>query len=156
MSEKSKIIFYIVVLVGLFALGRYSAPETVKIEKQVIEVEKKTKDKETNKKNNKIYIKVETILPDGTRRIETKIVDKGTITIDATETSENEKETKEEKTVSKTRPVIVYGGGGVNLLGNSTGPEFTAGVQKSILGPIYLGGYGTSKGTLGVTIGLGL
>lgn len=150
-------------IVGSGLVGYYLTPtKTVtKIEiKEVIkEVEKKTTESEKKKNNDKIVIIVETILPDGTRRKETKIVDKGTITIDTTTnsdtTKDTDKETKSEKTVERTSPVVIYGIGSVNMTNFAAGPDYGLGVQKQLLGPFWFGGQFQKSGTAGVTFGIG-
>lgn len=146
------------------AFGYYLSPTktVVKTEiKEVIkEVERKEKDTKKDTKKDKIIIKVETILPDGTRRIETKIVDKGTITIDMSESSEKEtdksKESKEEKIVESQRNGLqLYGLAGVNVSDLSSSPEYGLGISKRLLGPIWIGGQGTNKGNVGITLGIG-
>lgn len=129
--------------------------------KEVIkEVEKKSSETAKNKQNDKVVIVVETILPDGTRRKETKIVDKGTITIDTSSNSEtqkeSEKESKSEKVVDRTSETLIYGIAGVNTSNLGDGPDYGLGLQKRLLGPFTGGFFGMKSGRAGVTLGLSL
>jgi hypothetical protein len=160
MSDAGKKIAAIAVALVLgAAAGRFAGPTKVvtktEIKEVVKEVEKKTS--ETNKRNDKVVIVVETVLPDGTRRKETKIVDRGTITIDASSSSETDRttETKTEKVVERARDgVIVYGLAGARLSDWTSGPEYGGGVQARVLGPFWLGAYGTTKTSVGLTLGV--
>ena len=155
---------YVAAALVCVAVGRYTTPTKVitktEIKEVIKEVEKKTEDSAKKTQKNKVYIKVETILPDGTRRIETKIVDNGTITIDTstnTETErETEKESKTEKTVERASPVVIYGLGSVNMSNFASGPDYGVGVQKQLIGPFYMGGQFQKSGTFGVTLGIAL
>lgn len=149
-------------IVGL-AVGRFAAPTKVVTKTEVKDVEKKvekkTTDSQKNKKNNKIVIVVETVMPDGTRRKETKIVDRGSITIDNSSTEERESdrttETKTEKIVERSHDgLLIYGLAAAQLTDWAGGLEFGGGVQKRLLGPFWLGAYGTNKATVGVTVGV--
>jgi hypothetical protein len=146
------------------ASGYYLSPTKVtvrtEIKEVVKEVERKEKDSKKDKKNDKIVIIVETILPDGTKKKETKIVDKGTITIDTSETSERETDkttdTKTEKVTERARDSFqVYGIAGVKMTDWAAGPEYGAGVTRRLLGPIWIGAYGTTRTNVGVTLGIG-
>jgi hypothetical protein len=162
MNTKTVSLYSAIVLASA-ATGYYLTPTKTVIKteiKEVIkEVEKKTEDSAKKTQKNKVYIKVETILPDGTRRIETKIVDNGTITIDTSASSETTKESekneKTEKTVERTSPTVIYGLGSVNLTNVVGGIDYGIGVQKQILGPFWTGLQFQKSGTFGVTLGIG-
>lgn len=157
-----KYIPYAVVAAVFLAVGYFATPTKTVTEfrvKEVIkEVEKKVSDKEKNKRNNKMVIIVETIMPDGTRRKETKIVDKGTITVTANETTdttvEKEVETVETKTVERDKTgLLIYGIAGANL--NELGElEYGLGVQSRLFGPFWLGAYATTQKNVALTLGL--
>ena len=182
-NRKQKIVIYSVAAMSAFTLGRFSVP-TVKETKTEITTETKTEskndsstsetnfnktNKEINKKNNKIYIKVETILPDGTRRIETKIVDKGTITVDTSNNSSSDRktdsssetqtgtaqitktETKTEVNKSNNNLSVLMG---KNIKDFSETPTFGAHFSKKLLGPLAVGAFGLSNGTIGFSIGV--
>ena len=146
--------FLLALIVGL-ALGYFATPTKVVTKTEIKEVERKTDDTKTDNKKDKIFIKVETILPDGTRKIETKIVDKGTITIDSSSETDRSTDTVTEKTVERSHDaLIIYGLGGVKLSDWQSGPEIGLGLQRRMLGPFWLGLYGTNKLSAGVTVGI--
>lgn len=162
-KTRTKILPIILTLLVGAAIGYFATPTKVvtktEIKEIIKEVEKKTSDTKKDKKNDKIVIIVETVLPDGTRKKETKIVDKGTITIDASETTEKETdkttETKTEKIVERSHDgLLLYAIGGARLNDWTSGPEFGGGVQKRLLGPFWIGAYGTNKLSAGVTLGI--
>lgn len=145
------------------AVGYFATPTKVvtktEIKEVIKEVDKRTEEAKQDRKNDKIYVKVETILPDGTRKIETRIVDKGTITIDSasqdTKTTDTTIDSKTEKTVEHSHEsLVIYGLAGVKLNDFASGPELGAGVQKRVLGPFWLGAFGTNKLSGGVTLGI--
>ena len=156
----------IALLVGA-AFGWFGRPAKVEVREKIVVQEKeviKWKQAESkNKQNDKIVVKIETILPDGTRKIETRIVDRGSITIDRTGEGSSETDTKIEKETEKVTEYskndwnlgVMYApvSPGESALGNQTLGVF---VNRRILGPIYVGGFGLSNKTLGVSLGLGL
>lgn len=135
------------------AVGYFFTPTKTITKVEIKEIEKIVKETQKDKKNDKIVIVVETIMPDGTKRKETKIVDKGTITIRSDEVTEKQTETKIEKVVEKQHDsLIIYGFGQTNVFTPSL--EYGIGLHKRILGPFMLGAQGSNKGTIGLTIGL--
>lgn len=120
------------------------------------------------KKNDKLYVRVETIAPDGTRTIKTQILDKGTITIDNTASNTNvasadtqsQTSTTSDTTTTKTTEkdktsTLIYGLAGIQANNLLSGPSYGAGIQKRVLGPIWFGAYGESNTSMGVTVGIG-
>lgn len=163
MDTRTKIIIAAVALIGAFGAGWYLTPTKVVTKTEIKEVIKEVvKEKESttkDKKNDKVVIVVETVYPDGRRVKETKIVDKGSVTvnIDKDKSSETDKstETKTEKTVERAAPslaVSVLAAKDVTNL--SAPPAFGASVTKRILGPFTVGGFGLSNGTAGVSVGV--
>lgn len=149
--------FYGLALLVSFASGRWLAPEKVKIEKQIVEVEKKSSTKDTDSERNKRKetTVTEKIGPDGSKEttshtVETTETAKKKSQSDSSESTRAESETKEiergtaKVTVSAlagtsfTSPQIVYG----------------ASVSKPILGPITVGVFYLTPGTLGGMLGL--
>lgn len=141
-------------LIGV-AMGYFATPTKVVTKTEIKEVEKKVDETQKDTKKNKVYLRTETILPDGTRKIETKIVDKDTIDVSTSSETDKSTDTTTEKTVERTHDgLIIYALGGAKLTDWTSGPEWGAGVQKRVLGPFWLGVYGTNKLAAGVTVGL--
>lgn len=127
--------FLLVVVCSLvlgYAFGRWRHPVKV-TETKVVEVEKQDKSK---------IVKVETVKPDGTRVIRTR-------TQRDVETS---RRSETEKTAEYARPVSV------SVLGAFSGGLLVYGLAGtvSVAGPIHVGAFGLSNGTLGVSLGLDL
>lgn len=126
-----------------FATGRFLTP--VKIETKVVEVEKKQT--ETEKDKHKETTTVTTEKPDGTKTTETKTTEDTTNhrTSDTTKTSDSD--------TTKT-----YGGSktGIYALGGLSGgiPTYGLAVTRQLLGPISVGGWALTNGTIGVSLGL--
>lgn len=163
MNTKTISLAIAILLIGT-AFGRYLAPtktitktETVTVVK---EVEKKVDDSTTHKKNDKDFVVIETVYPDGRRVKETHIVDKGTIVVTASSVSDTKKDsstdTKTEKVVERKSPVVIYGVGSINLSNFTEAPDYGVGVQKQLIGPFWFGGQIQKSGTVGITLGIAL
>lgn len=144
------------VLLGA-ALGRFALPAKV-VEKEHIVVQEKivvkeVESKSVDKKDNKVYIHIITTKPDGTKVEETKIVDRdSTITIDKTAKDSNIDTsiiTDKQKTTEYESNVLV-------ALGMDTNGSYDVSIQKKLLGPIYMGVFGSTSKILGISIGFSL
>lgn len=142
-STKYKVIGSAAALATAFAFGRYSAPvtPTVKTHEITNTSESMKKDQDTHKK---ISI---TKKPDGT-----VITD---ITVDTDTKTDANKNTdlKLDQTVTppKRSTLNVSALGGYDF---RKGPVYGGSVSKEVLGPITIGGFGLTNGTVGVSIGL--
>lgn len=126
------------------AVGYFVTPTKV-VTKTVVQ---QTKQETQDIQKNKVFDKTETILPDGTKKIETKITDKSTDTTDSTSSSL----TTSEKTVERSQSsLLVYGLAETKI---TSMPTYGAGVQRRVLGPLWLGAFGTTGPSVGVTVGL--
>ena len=134
--------------------GRFATPSKVvtKIEEKIVTKEviryKEVKSKDEDR--NKETIITETILPDGTRKIEKRIVDKSEITthsnVEASKDSTSETTKKTETTVSNQKNdwnVAIMGGVSRS---NPVDVKYGAHVQHRFLGPFSLGVYGNGFG----------
>lgn len=161
------------------AVGYYAVPSKVitKTETKTQSVaDTKTQSNDTDiskksdsvqKNNNKVYTRTETIAPNGTKTITTSVVDKGTVSTNNnvintnTDKTDIDSQLKSSSDVTASKEVdhskndlLIYGiasEGYSNLLG---GPSYGAGVQKRVLGPFWLGAFGTTTNA-GVTLGIG-
>lgn len=155
MGEKVKYILVGVLLLGIgAAIGRYSLPAKVITETKIVEkeVEKKKIDKD------KVTIITTTIKPDGTKVTETKIVDKSVITVDIDKNKIIDKETVTTFNNNNFHVSALIGhnfGNNTDLLLNNT---FVYGisVEKRFIGPLYLGVWGMTDKSLGISAGVNL
>lgn len=161
MQKKTKIILGAVAALFLVALGRFTAPEKVVIETQIVEKKTEEKKEDTKTKRDKKTKKIitEITFPDGRKEVRTEIVE------DTSTTRETEKETNTDvvrnenttKTVTsrsdRLRLSALVGAdlrNGINL----ETPVFGAHIDKRFLGPITIGLWGLSNRSGGVSLGL--
>lgn len=128
----------ILIIVVVFAAGRYSAPEKVKVHTVTVEIEKKV-DKQQNKK---VYIKEN---KDGSKET-TIIVD----TSVKENTKANSESTIKEITVRDKLNVSLLVGGPLSF----SEPTFGISANKNFIGPITLGLWGLTNKTVGFSVGL--
>lgn len=147
MKTWHKVLVGVGVLVGAYLLGRYSAPEKIKIEEKIVEVIKEVK-VEDKKKDIKI---VEVVKPDGTKETTTEIKEREKVVTN--------KDTVKEEEVYKE---IIQSSRRVNF-GLLFGVPLQQGIEYtsyglyanvSIVGPFSLGIWGLSNSTIGASIGL--
>ena len=166
MSNKKLLAALGVALVEGLALGRFTLPAKV-----VTKVEYKTEIKEVIKwktqyakqeDKNKDIVIIETKYPDGRVVREKHITDKGVIHIDKKEDGSKETDTKTDK---KEETVTTYSKNDWHFMGMTSpsavdkpfGGTLSYGlmIEKRIIGPFYLGGFGLTNGVLGVGVGIG-
>lgn len=157
--NKKVVIASILALVTAYAFGRYSAPTKVVTETKIVEVDKKTDSKSTDKnvKKNKKTTTTVTTHPDGTKE-ETTVVEEN---YDA-DSSTKEKSKDEAKTTSEDKKEVIRSGGitrvsamfGFNGLSGDLRPGYGLHVTRSLLGPINVGAFGFTSGVVGVSLGL--
>lgn len=162
-ESRTKILIGLALLIGGFMIGRYSTPtKTVtKIEEKIVTKEvvkwkvKKVKDESKNLEK----IIVETKMPDGTIRKETRIVDKGVVRVDTTKdgskSTETSKVTKIEKTETNQNNDWHVSALAMPKNGDYTNKELSYGlhVERRIIGPFYLGVFGVTDSGAGLSIG---
>lgn len=174
----------IVLFVGGLAVGRFGTPAKVetKTVTQVVEKEKivekivyvkdtSEQDKTNDNKKQQIHI-IEKTLPDGTKTKETFILNEDTKYVEVDKSShedtttdkvvDKEKDTKT-TTDTKTQTAVadwrISGMAGVNYgsvadMKLKDAMIYGGVVEKRILGPIYMGGFGTTSKEVGLTLGL--
>ena len=154
-----------ILLVGL-AVGRFSLPAKVvtKTEIQVVtkEVESKTSDQEIARKSNKDFVRIVTKKPDGTVITETHIIDKSTSK--TTEVTQDTTEKDSSTTITQDKTVTYakndwHVSGLASPSGDNSflrGPSIAYGlmVERRILGPFYIGGFGLTNHTIGASLGV--
>jgi len=163
-ENKNKIIAVVVLVAVSAAVGRFTAPSKVVEKEHVVYqdkiVEKKVYVKDKTTKKNTVTIKLTTIHPDGTKTVEVKTYDKDVIELaqnssDAKDSSNSLDKTTEKTVEYKKTDTILSLGVKTNLTDLTSGLSYGLNVQKRMLGPIYMGGFGFTDGSAGATIGIG-
>ena len=141
-----------------FASGRFSKREQVRVETRVqtVEVERKVEVAKVTARHVVVTHRVEHVVnrPDGTsdvtRTEDTR--DQELIAADAAMTAESTKSSDvATSSVTTNRPDWVVGG----MVGLSQdGVSYGAHVQRRILGPVFLGVYGTTRKEAGLSVAL--
>jgi hypothetical protein len=150
MTTKQLIIIGVVLLLTAFAVGRWSAPEKVKI--QTVTVEKKTDDKQTAIDDHKVTTITETDKPDGTKVKKTVISDNKDTHIEDKKTDDLTQTTTKETEKSSSK-VTISALAALNVTKPGL-PIYGASITRPILGPITVGLFGLQNGTAGVSVGL--
>lgn len=163
MQTKYKVILVVVTLATTFAVGRYTSPEKVKIEKQVVTVEKQVDKTKTNTKSHehKDTTIVETVKPDGTKTTVTHTTDdthtgEDSQSIASNSSSTQQNESKEVSRSSSHLTISALAGPQLSFShGLSTGPfAYGVHVSRPLIGPINMGLWGLNTGVVGVSLGL--
>lgn len=165
--NKRNIIIAIVLLAAFFAAGRFLTPEKIRIETKTVTIEKEVKEKKTDSKKDvdtkrhTETVTTETIKPDGTRIVETRVtenVDQSKETDKKTDTKETKEktETKEETKIveSGSNRVTIAALGGAKIRDIKAGPVYGGMISRPLLGPVVMGVWGLSDTTAGITLGL--
>jgi hypothetical protein len=153
-ENKYKIAIGLILLLSAYAFGRYAQPASVITKVETHETIKYVEKKTTTKQNNKDIVIIETRLPDGTITKETHIVDKGTVIIDKSKESSDQKDSSSETVVSYNKPqwkaAALLGIADYSLDNRVYGIE----IERRVLGPIFIGAWGLNNKTIGVSAGL--
>lgn len=159
MTTKIKLIAGVITLAIAFAAGRYTAPEHIKIQEVIKEVEKKKVDTET--KTDRDRHKKTTIVtvkrPDGSEDTTTVITDDTKTDRDTSSatTIDKTKDSSYTKEVSRSSLTLsLLAGGKVSFSGQPVSPVYGACLTKPVLGPITIGIWGLDSGVVGAAVGL--
>lgn len=146
-----KLCVVLILVLVAYAFGRYMQPHKVEYQKEVVEVikEVKVKDKQIAKKNDRQTKTVITKYPDGKIVKEVYEVNKDVIFLDKKESSKKETETteKEIKIVDPSKPNWK-----IQAITTFDISEYGVGVERRILGPIFIGIYGKNTNEYGATL----
>ncbi len=159
METKYKAMGFVGVVLVSAAVGRYTAPEKVKIETKTVEVIKEVKvtDETKTKNRDRITTGVTDTKPDG-EKIETITViekDADSTKTDVTTTRDDSKSTDQIKEVTKsTGRLNLSVLAGVNVTNPGNGMLYGGNISRDILGPISLGAWGLTNGIGGVSVGI--
>jgi len=154
---KIQVIGLTILLVAVFAFGRYSAPEKIKTVEKIVEVEKKTKEEKEQEKReiHRTTTITETIKPNGEKVIVTEIRE------DTNVVKNKDTAIVKDKVIEGTKDEeIVKSGSHLNvalLVGNKVDLSngiIGAHISRNLIGPISIGLFGLSSGILGASVGL--
>lgn len=162
MSNKFKFIVAIVSLAFVFALGRYTVPEKVRIETKTVEVEKKQvkEKKEIDKNQHKKKVTKIITKPDGTRtEVTTEVDDASTHASKQTDKkdtiSKKSEATKEVQRASDHLTIsALVGNKLIPFSATSPTPVYGGQISKDLLGPVNFGVFGFNNGLYGFSLGL--
>lgn len=156
-----KISIAVALLAAAFLVGRYTVPvKTVtKIEEKVVEKEvvKTVESSKKDERKNKEVIIIETRLPDGTIKKETRIIDKGTVVVDMSKdntritTVETEKKSETSTEAQSQKWNIAVLAGKKDSVTSET--LYGGHVQYKVIGPFSVGVMGLSNKTGAVSVG---
>lgn len=143
MQKRTKVILVLLAAVGAFAGGRYSVPAPdITVEKTI------TKDQERQVDTNKK--KTTTIVTEPSGKKTETIVEETNKTA-KTDTRTSATESVSETYKSPTINISVLAG--VDTMNNFK-PVYGISASKQFIGPITLGAFGLTNGTLGVSVGI--
>jgi hypothetical protein len=159
--DKKTVFFICATFIIGVSIGRFTSPKKVitKTETQVVtkEVVKWKVKKDTQVNKDKEVVIVETKYPDGTIKTEKRIIDKGKITV---QLDKHGQATTNTNIISNTTSVKEYNTNNL-LISGMISPDIRSStlrygllVQKRLIGPIFIGGFGVLNSGVGVTIGL--
>ena len=154
---KYKVVIVVISLASSFAIGRYTVPEKVRIETKIVEVEKKSdsKEQDSNKNNHKKIVIVRVVKPDGEKQTTVTSTDESTENKKNVEKVSSDtqiaKEDKKEVTGNQQKVTIsaLVGGDITTRL-----PVYGLSITRPILGPLTVGLFGLSNGSIGASVGL--
>ena len=128
-------------------IGRYTAPEKVRVETKTVTVEKVVTNTETHKKTTTTDV----VKPDGAHEIVTVATDDTNVHQTDNVNASTSAVAETTRGYSKTTLAVL---GGLKPLSPSEPPVFGGIVTRPILGPITVGVWGMSTGTFGAAFGL--
>lgn len=144
LTTKTKIIVSIVVMAVAFASGRYSVSNPTVKTHEVVNTDSDTKvNKETHK--------VTTITEDKDGKKTTTITEDSDTKAD--KTTDTNKTLDQTVTPQKTGTVNISALAGLSFDGTFK-PAYGASVSKELIGPLIVGAFGLTNGTIGLSLGL--
>lgn len=140
MSKKMIVLGVLIVAVVGYAFGRYLQPPDIKIktviqEKEVI-VERK----------NIVTVVKEVVRPDGTKETETRTEDKSETTGKKDSSTNNNYESISSKPQWRVQGMI-----GLNAQAKN---DYGLAVERRIIGPIFVGAYGNTQKSMGLSVSI--
>lgn len=157
MSVKSKVILTILSLLAAYGFGRWSAPEKVRVETKIVEVEKIIKDTKTdvNRDKHKQTTVVEVTKPDGTKETTTTTIEdtKTDKTTEGSSVTEKKVDSETVKEITRASAKVTLSAlYGAPVTGGK--PVYGGVITKPFLGPLSAGAFLLTPSTLGLSLGL--
>lgn len=161
MTTKTKVLLSALTIIVSFALGRWATPTKIITKTEIVEVEKKTDNKNTEaeRDKHKTTTTTETSRPDGTKTTTTTTTEDSTTHKTASEssTSDSTKTTETSKEVTRSSDKVTISVlGSLKLNDLTSGSSYGGMIYKPILGPIGLGIGFLTNTTIFVSLGLSL
>lgn len=163
MNTITKVSIVVVLMACAAAGGRYATPTKVQ-EKEVIKyvdkiVEKKVYVKAKTESKHRVYVRLTTVKPDGTKTTETKIFNSDTIEItqktNIAKTDEKVVDTSKQKGIEyKSTDYYIFVSAKTDLA-NMLGLTYGLSFNRKLIGPFYVGAFGYTDKTAGFNLGLG-
>lgn len=151
MTTKTKIVIYAVSIATAVAIGRYSAPEKVRVETKTVTVEKKVESVDKEHELHKKTTITETQKPDGTKETKTVITYDSNTHVDGTTIDDKNTTLTSSKEVTKSSSNLnVYGLVGTDF----KTPVYGGHISREVIGPISLGAWALTNRTVGFSLGL--
>lgn len=147
LNSRIKVLLIVLALLSAFAVGRYTAQKSAV--KTVVDNTTKTdikSDKETHRETTTTTEKQ----PDGTTKTITKIVEDSNTKKETN--SKSETHVDQTVTTPKTNTLNVSALVGADI--KTLTPVYGASVSKQFLGPVTIGAFGLTNGTVGASIGV--
>lgn len=154
MPLRRKVLIATLVFVVGAAFGRFSLPARVEIKTQTQVVEKVVVQKERAKQTDRTTVIIKTVAPDGTVTERTEIVDKTKVTSDTNKTSDSKSDSSSSKVTEYAKNDWFIRAMAKGQLGVAGPLRYGVGVDRRILGPVYLGVFGYDDKTVGGSVGL--
>ena len=158
MTTKTKVLLSILALLTAFGFGRFSGPEKIKEVVKTVEVEKKVTftNTDTDRDKNKTIVTTEVTRPDGTKEKTTTVTENSKTTRKTgTETTDQRTTTKdEEKTTTYASGRLTVSFLASVPIGSSQKQVFGVAATQPVAGPITVGLFGLTNGTIGGSLGL--
>lgn len=162
METKYKIALASTLFVGGLAVGHFTLPAKVVEKEKIVTqdkiVEKIVHDVVIQKKDNKVYHRTETTHADGSKTVDTTIVDKDQTNsssstkddVDAISTKTDDKS----KTTTYSQQSLILSLQAQDSFKLPTAPVFGLMVQKRMIGPFYVGIFAYTNESYGANLGI--
>jgi hypothetical protein len=144
------LLIIIVIVVGAFVAGRYSAPAKIETVEKTVYIDKIIESKAVESDDVKTV--TETVKPDGTKTVKTKTQKK---TIESI-IRESEKVTAQEKAerIERDSGTLIFAILGGGLMGTSAGSFSGVGVSVPVAGPLEIGAQTNLTNRFEITAGV--
>jgi hypothetical protein len=159
LNNKQVAIAVLVALAVGATAGFYAKPEKVvtkvEIKKETVEVVKVVEKETKNVRNDKELVIIETRFPDGTVKKEKRYVDKSTV--DSIKDRAENKQTVTKEEDKKSTEIVNRSEDWHVSVGYELLPQqkYQLTVERKIFGPLYVGAFGRTDKSIGVSVGGG-